>query len=103
MAGLGAGKVGSIGIGNCSCSDHDSDPYTGVVVSGSGNVITNGIGTATIGSIVVSDCGHSSPIVSGATTVFTNGLGTAKIGSVFAGPCYVGTIITGSSNVFVGA
>ena len=101
MAGLGAGKVGSVTDGWCSCSDHDAQ--SGIVVSGSGNVITNGLGTAHIGSVVVANCGHSSIIVSGASTVFTNGLGTGKIGSVVAGDCYTGIVISGSANVFVGA
>jgi uncharacterized Zn-binding protein involved in type VI secretion len=101
MAGLGAGKIGSVVDGYCSCSDHKEQ--TGIVVSGSGNVITNGLGTATVGSVVVANCGHSSIIVSGATTVFANGLGAGKIGSVVAGDCYTGIVISGSANVFVGA
>lgn len=98
-----ASRIGDLTIGDCTHDDHDdSNPWNGIIISGSGSVFTEGIGQSYISCIVLSDCGHTSVIISGSSSVFTNSLGTARIGSYHSGTYYSGTVIAGANSVFVG-
>ena len=97
--GLPIATIGSIGTGVCSC--HNSpQAQTGSVITGSGMVMANGIGVSKIGDTILANCGHSGMIVSGSGTVMADGIGVASLTSSFVG-CFVGTLISGSSNVLV--
>jgi len=99
--GLGAARIGDPTIGNCSKGGHSSDPYNGVIISGSGNVFSEGIGNAFITATVRSTCGDTGIIIGGSSTVFINGLGAATISSAFTGT-YSGNVIGGAGSVFIG-
>jgi uncharacterized Zn-binding protein involved in type VI secretion len=99
--GLGAARIGDATIGNCSDGDHDSDPYSGIIISGSSNVFSEGLGNAFITCTVLSSCGDTGIIVSGSSSVFTNGLGSATITSNFSGT-YSGYVVAGANSVFIG-
>jgi uncharacterized Zn-binding protein involved in type VI secretion len=99
--GLGAARIGDATIGNCSKSGHNSDPYNGIIISGSGNVFSEGPGNAFITCTVRSSCGDTGIIVSGSSSVFINGLGAATITSTFTGT-YSGNVIGGAGSVYIG-
>jgi uncharacterized Zn-binding protein involved in type VI secretion len=70
----------------------------------SGNVFVNNIGAVRIGDKVqthpAGGCGpDNSPLTKASSTVFVNGKGMGRIGDEYTGD---NTIISGSSNVFVG-
>jgi uncharacterized Zn-binding protein involved in type VI secretion len=92
-------RVTDLFAGVCAC--HPPLPpigMTGVVVTGSGNVKSNGLGNARVGDIVIGFCGHFGIIVNGSPTVRSNEIGNAKFGSAVVG-CLIGTIVAGSGNV----
>lgn len=99
--GLGAARIGDATIGNCSQGGHNNDPYSGIIISGSSNVFSEGPGNATITSTVLSSCGDTGIIVSGSSSVFVNGLGAGTITSNFTGT-YSGYVIGGAGSVFIG-
>lgn len=73
------------------------------VITGSENVNVNGLPAARVGSKLQAHCCgfvcHGSTIMKGAETVFVNGIPLARVTSeVDCGE----TMMTGSSNVFVG-
>ena len=80
-----------------------SNPWSGVIVSGSPNVFAEGPGVSYITCTVISDCGHTSYIVSGSSSVFINGLGAAYLASQHSGQYYSGTVVSGASSVFTGS
>ncbi len=100
--GLSMARVGDSTIGNCSHGDHNNDPYSGIIISSSSNVFSEGLGTAFITCTVLSSCGHTSVIVSGSSSVFINGLGAAYLGSAHSGTYYSGTVVSGAGSVFTG-
>jgi uncharacterized Zn-binding protein involved in type VI secretion len=101
--GLGITRIGDVTEGHCDCGGHNDD-YSGVVISGSPNVFSNGLQTGQITSVVRSDCGHESTIISGSNTVWTNGLNTARMTSIYGkeGDCLTGSVVGGSPNVLIG-
>ena len=100
--GLEITRVGDTTEGSCSCSSHGQQ--SGTVIDGTENVLSNGLPTGRITSIVRANCGHESPIISGSETVWTNGVYTSRVTSIVgeAGDCYTGYVIEGSSNIFIG-
>jgi len=101
--GISVSRIGDVGKGYCSCGgDPPHGNQSGVIISASENVFTNGLPTGIITSVVKADCGHTSVIVSGSSSVFVNGLGIAYIGSHFSGSCWNGNIVSGSGDVFSG-
>jgi hypothetical protein len=99
--GLSQARITDIGFGDDSCHSDTLNNVIGVIVTGSGNVNTNGLGTARIGDIVVRSDGHIGVIVTGSSSVFSNSIGNARLTDFFTG-CFEGIIITGSANVFTG-
>jgi len=77
---------------------------TGVIVSGSGDVKTNGIGVALLGSEVIHDCPHCGTgyISSASGSVFADGIPIAREGDEVTYPKGKGVIISASGNVFAG-
>jgi uncharacterized Zn-binding protein involved in type VI secretion len=99
--GLGAARIGDATTGNCSNGSHNSDPYDGIIISGSSNVFSEGPGNAFITCTVLSSCGDTGIIISGSSSVFINGLGAGTITSSFSGT-YSGQVIGGAGSVFIG-
>ena len=99
--GLAAARIGDATIGNCSQGGHNSDPYDGIIISGSSNVFSEGLGNAFITSTVLATCGDTGIIISGSSSVFINGLGAGIITSEFSGT-YSGQVIGGAGSVFAG-
>lgn len=58
----------------------DTISHGGSITSGSGNVLTNGRGTARIGDSVVCSIHGAQAIASGSGTDLANGRGVARIG-----------------------
>jgi len=105
--GLGITRIGDVTEGHCDCGGHDDD-YSGVVISGSPNVFSNGLQTGRLTSVVQSNCPASPPhenvIISGSNTVWVNGLGASRITSIYGeeGDCLTGSVVGGSPNVLIG-
>lgn len=71
----------------------------GTIITASPNSFTNGLGTARMGDVVLSDCGHRGVIITASPNVFANGMGVARVGDMTDG-CYKAVIITGSPNTY---
>jgi len=84
-----------------TCTEHQQ-PITvgGMVIGQSGNVYVNGLNAARLGDPVVSLCGHYGFITTASSKVYINGIPAARFGDSFEG-AYSGTIIGGSTNVFI--
>lgn len=94
-------KLGDIGVGVCAAHEFPI-PFVTVFVTGSPNVLTNGVPSTIIGTIGISSCGHPTVAILGSGTVFANTLGVHRLGDIgsIAGGVYVDII--GSPNVFAG-
>lgn len=90
-------RATDIGVGVC-VSHKTPIPMTGAIVSGSGNVTTNGLSTARMGDIVLGGCGHIGVIVTGSATVTVNAQGMAHRGDAFVGS-FSGVIVSGFDGV----
>lgn len=93
----GVARITDLFAGVCVCCSY-SPAMGGTIITGSGNVQTNELGTVRIGDIVLGYCGHTGVIVGGSGTVTVNGIGIARLGDAVAG-CLIGTIVSSSGNV----
>lgn len=91
-------RIGDVFKAVCCCHKHCRH-VTGVIVSGSANVISNGSSTALMNSIGKATCGHTAIVVSASPNVIANSLGVARIGDAVTG-CPHGIIVSGSANVY---
>lgn len=82
------------------CSKHGSG-IGGTIVSASGDVITNNLGTARLADDVVADCGCTALIITCSGTNTADSRGIARLSDTVQGPNYVGKIVTCSENSFV--
>lgn len=95
----GDATIGSVVTGVCnhgaSCCPH---LISGTVISGSGTVLTEGPGQATIGSSITTTCPHchTGICISGSATVLTEGPGNHRIGDGVTLPGGSGVTTTGS-------
>jgi uncharacterized Zn-binding protein involved in type VI secretion len=99
--GLPVSRLTDQGLGDDNCHDSTKKNVTGIIIQGSGNVITNGLPTARLMDMVMRGDGHTGIIVGGAAKTLVNGLPVARIGDPFVG-CFTGTLIEGSGNVLAG-
>lgn len=100
--GINVSRIGDVGRG--ICCEGDDHEATGIIITGSPNVNSEGLANARLGDILIStSCGHQrvGTIISGSPTVNANGLSIARIGDSFDG-CFSGIIITGANTVFGG-
>lgn len=72
---------------------------SGIIITGSDNVITEGSQQARLYDIGVGFCGHSTVIVTGSPTVVVNGRAAARVGDAVAG-FITGIIVTGAETVY---
>lgn len=92
-----AARYGDIAIGNCR--RHKNRSVVGMVIIGEKTVITENQPTATVGDVVLFECGHIGIIVSGSDNVtYVKDRILARYGSLVAGDV-VGVIIQGAKNV----
>ena len=56
-------RISDIGIGNCPCHDGVVS-YTTIFSSGAFTIEANNLGSATIGSVGISSCGHPEVLAS---------------------------------------
>lgn len=64
------------------CRIGDPGDHGGQIITGSSDVLTNGIGTARVGDIYDCAAHGPNPIVSGSPDVMVNGAGVARVGDV---------------------
>lgn len=69
---------------------------SGILISGSDNVDTEGKATVRLGDIGLGACGHTTVVVTSSRTVEVNNRGVARVGDMVAGDI-VGVIVTGAS------
>ena len=86
---------------------HGPETFTGNISGGcSADVFINGIAAATIGSVTTeydSCCGRSNgSIGAGSGSVFINGKKAARNGDALNAHSGTGTVVSGSSDVFIG-
>lgn len=97
MAGLA--RVGDLVVGICCCHKKPKcRSSTGIISTGSGNVIVENKSAATIGDLVITNCGHTGIIVTGNSTILVNNKPAAYIGSTVVG-CIKGTVVSGAGTV----
>ena len=90
-------RLGDRAIGTCYC--HETPLSTNAtIISASTNTFANGRGVARLGDSVYTDCGHYGTIITASIKTMVNGRGASRIGDTTTG-CFIGTIITGSSDV----
>ena len=93
-------RINDVWTGVC-CTCPGTPGMSGIIITGSPDVLTNDLGTARINDIVIGSCGHVGIIVSGNSTVLANDRPVAAIGDLVGGGVS-GTIVTGSGDVFEG-
>jgi uncharacterized Zn-binding protein involved in type VI secretion len=97
----GVCRVGDTVIGRCeaSASGHPRD-FTGVWVTGAGNVDSNGISVVREGDTGITDCGHIFVAAHGSDNVTSNGLSVQRVGDpVIVQEGGTGISVTGAPNV----
>jgi uncharacterized Zn-binding protein involved in type VI secretion len=102
MAEKAVARVTDAFAGVCVCHPPAPPiPMGGVVMTGSNNVLSNGLGNARIGDFVIGFCGHFGVISSGSGIVKANEIGNARNGDPVVG-CLIGVLVSGSGNVECG-
>lgn len=92
-------RIGDMGVGVCCC--HPPIPcigMAGMLVVGSGDVITENSPTSRIGDVVLGFCGHCGIMVSGSPTVQVDNIPVVRVGDAFVG-CFTGVLVTGAATV----
>ena len=107
---FGVAKVGDHGHGSCKAGHTDvkkgqAKEMTTEFLTGSSDVILNGMPVALVGAIGHTTCGHHTEALTGSSTVFVNGmpihrLGDAGVVSDDGGGDY--DTITASTDVYAG-
>lgn len=96
---LGIARINDIAQGICYCHRRRPIATSGIIISGSGVCIVDGMGAARIGDIVLANCGHTGTIITGSGVAFADYIGLARISDSVSG-CFVATIVTGSGTTF---
>jgi len=91
-------RTTSIARGVCNCHKYPISA-SAPLVTFSPDCSYEGLGAGRISDIVRNGCGHIGSIINGASTTFINGIPAA---SRVTG-CVVGSIVSGSSTVNIGA
>jgi len=93
-------RISDLGVGVCCC--HKSCiGMVGVLVTGAGTVIAEGMPTSRIGDVMLGFCGHVGIMVTGSSTVIAEGSNVCRIGDLFVG-CFIGNVVTGAGTVITG-
>ncbi len=92
-------RVGDLGFGICKCHKK-AKKYTTVFNTGADSVITNNNISCFIGTIGISDCGHSTVAHTGSPDVFLESHASHRIGDTGAN-CGPYVVVTGSHNTII--
>jgi len=101
----GEARIGDKHEGICShgapCCPHK---VSGTIITGSPDVIANGVGVARLGDLAIHNCPHCGKgiIVTASLSVTANGMGIARLGDLVEYPGGIGVIITTSGDVLAG-
>mgnify|MGYP006928174253 CR=1 FL=1 len=99
---LPTARLTDVGVGICCCHPPiPCIPMVGMLVTASSNYITNGLGEARLGDVMLGNCGHPGTMITCSNRSLINGLGTVRISDAFSG-CFTGVVVTGSPNRLVG-
>lgn len=99
--GQAAGRVGDIGMGICSA--HDSPiPVVVTLVTGVPEIKNEGKDIATLISIGIASCGHTSIVATTSSIANAKGNGIHRVGDTGILPGGTYTLVTGSPNMMVG-
>lgn len=100
MASRPASRIGDLTAGTCCCGQcHGA---TGIIITGSSDVITEKSPQSRLTDITLSLChGCVGTFITSSNTVNANSLGTIRPGDDFSGS-YTGVAITGANTVFIG-
>jgi len=94
----GVARIGDVFKAVCCCHKSCKN-VSGVIVSGSANVLANNISISFCSAVGKATCGHTAIIVSCSPNVLVNGIGCARLGDTVTG-CPKGVIVSSSANVF---
>jgi len=94
----GHARFGDIAVGVCICHPIPI-PTIAILVTFSGDVITNSRGTVRCADIGITPCGHIGVVVTCSGDVITNERGTARCGDALVG-CFNGVIATCSGDTY---
>lgn len=85
----------------CNHSKPSCRGAMGVIVTGSDNVITEGVGQARLSDIGITFCGHVFVVIGLADITLTNSLPSARLADPVIGAGFH-TIVTGATRTFIG-
>jgi len=89
-------RVGDQWVGICCChSDPTCIGMGGIIVTGSPDTISSGLGQAAVPDMTIGWCGHPGFIVTGSPDTLANNKSKATVGSQVTG-CNIGTVVTGN-------
>ena len=90
-------RLGDRTFGTCSHPSHIPLKIGGTIITASPDDITNNKGTARLGDLVLTDCGHHGEIITGNPNVLANDKPVARLGDKIANKApYVAEIVTAS-------
>lgn len=97
---LSLSRLNDVGVGTCCChSGPTCIGMTGILITGSPDVFTEGLQNSRVTDIMLGGCGHVGIMVTGSPTVNINGLGAVRLTDTFTG-CFTGVIVSGASKTF---
>jgi hypothetical protein len=101
MAGLATSRITDLWAGVCSCH-RTPKSTTGVLITGASTVNKENLASSRLTDIVLSSCGHVSPVILASSTVYHESLASARITDLVGGGCLSGVLITGASTAYDG-
>ena len=90
-------RLGDRTFGTCSHPSHIPQQIGGTIITASADDITNNKGTARLGDLVLTDCGHKGEIITGSPNVLANDKPIARLGDKISNLApYKAEIVTAS-------
>lgn len=90
---IGIARLGDKTVGTCKVHGKQN----GKIIQASHDTMTDSIGTARLGDMILADCGHTAKIVTASSATIVDSLGVARLGDRGDGT-YQCTIVTASSD-----
>lgn len=96
-------RIGDVVLSISPCSCHKSPKnFSGIILTGSDDVIASSSGVALLGSIASSTCGHIITLIASSTTVRANGIGIHRKGELGINCGGTSMTVTASNTVLAG-
>ena len=90
-------RLGDRTFGICKHPSHIPKKIGGTIITASPDDLTNNKGTARLGDLVKTDCGHLGEIITGSPKVLANDKPVARLGDKIANKApYIAEIVTAS-------